>query len=245
MTTYQDYSSNFFTDSPSCVEATSQKLVKKLMDLIVQSDFREVNNLFLSTKVMRYSAQGYLQTSDIPPDVQKILTQIGYTSALMDVMQLYTEKLHYENEIQKIKTGYRDYILSVLAKQGTMLHKDLAASIGVSASGLTAIIKHMNDTSVKLIAIEQISKYKLYSLTPAAFQYINEHNTAASPPGNTQIKKITITYKNLKACTTKSREIVNPIRQFPLNDTIPKKNHLEPIYYNNIHNFNNRRKKQA
>ena len=71
--------------------------------------------------------------------------------------------------------GCIDSIEIDLKKRGTLLHKDLAAELGVSASELTDLIRKMNSTSVKLINVEAVSKYKLYSLTPIANQYIKKH----------------------------------------------------------------------
>lgn len=123
---------------------------------------------------MRYSAQGYLEESKVAKKEKETFVQIGYEYALLDVMQMYLEKLNVQNEIQQISTKYKDEVLSVLAKRGTMLHGDLASTIEVSASGLNAIIKRMNATSVKLINVEEVSKYKLYSITPIAYKYITE-----------------------------------------------------------------------
>ena len=52
-----------------------------------------------------------------------------------------------------------------------MFHKDLANAIGVSPSGLNAVIKQMNAYPVKTINIQDVSKYKLYSMTPVAYRY--------------------------------------------------------------------------
>lgn len=123
---------------------------------------------------MRYSAQGYLEESKVAKDEKETLVQAGYQCALMDVMQMYLEHLNTQYDIQKISTKYRDEVLSVLAKRGTMLHGDLASAIEVSASGLNAVIKRMNATPVKLVSVEEVSKYKLYSITPIAYKYITE-----------------------------------------------------------------------
>ena len=92
-------------------------------------------------------------------------------------MQIYLNKVSAQKEIDKIKTKYKDDVLRILMKNRIMFHKDLAGALGVSPSGLNAIIKQMNASSVKLINTDNASKFKLYSLTPVAYQYCSKMNT--------------------------------------------------------------------
>ena len=174
MNKYQEYLLNFYTDDTNVAESKTRKLIQKLLDLMSNFHYSEIKQLFQATKSMRYSGQSYMENLAIPNKEKDMLFNIGYTYAVMDIMQFYTEKLNVESEIQKVATKHRDTTLSILAKRGTVFHKDLASAIGVSASGLTAVIKQINSSSVKLINVETISKYKLYSLTPAAQKYITQ-----------------------------------------------------------------------
>ncbi len=175
MGTYREkYVFNFFRASQEEMREKVQGLAKKLIEFIIAANFGEMSILFEECKSIRYSAQGYLEDSKVAENEKKTLVQVGYECALMDVAQMYLERLSAQNEVQQINTKYKDEILSILAKRGTMLHGDLACAIEVSASGLNAIIKRMNATSVKLINVEEVSKYKLYSITPIAYKYITE-----------------------------------------------------------------------
>lgn len=175
MGTYREkYVINFFKASQDEIREKVQGFARKLVEFLIAANFGELRMLFEDCKSVRYSAQGYLEESKVTQNEKDTLVQIGYESALMDVAQMYLECLSVQNEVLQISTKYRDEILSVLAKRGTMLHGDLASAIEVSTSGLNAVIKRMNATSVKLINVEVVSKYKLYSITPIAYKYITE-----------------------------------------------------------------------
>lgn len=173
MNTYQEkYVSNFMVDKPEQIRAKTQRLTQYMVQTFIESNFAEINGLLQGTKVMDYTIQGYLQDVKLDIEEKQMLVEAGYNSALLDVMRLYIEKLYAKEEIHKIKTSYRDRVLHILDKRGSLLHKDLASELMVSASGLTAIIRQMNATSVKLIHVEEFSKFKVYSLTPIARRYI-------------------------------------------------------------------------
>lgn len=175
MGTYRErYVFNFFKASPKEMQEKARGLARQMVDFLIETNCGEMSLLFEECKSMRYSAQGYLEESKVAKNERETLVQTGYQCALMDVMQMYLEHLNTQYEVQKISTKYRDEVLSVLAKRGTMLHGDLASAIEVSASGLNAVIKRMNATPVKLISVEEVSKYKLYSITPIAYKYITE-----------------------------------------------------------------------
>ncbi len=176
MEMYDDYRAvNFFKDDALEMRERIGNLSRIMMKFITESKFNEIERLFQECKAMRYSAQGYLEACTVPENEKAVLANAGYTRALMDIMQLYLNLCMLQNEIWQIKTKYKNEILSVLAQKGTLLHKDLACMIGVSASGLTAIIKQMNATRVKTINVEEVSKFKLYSITPAAYKYIMQN----------------------------------------------------------------------
>lgn len=171
-TNNEKYAFNFFVDNPRDIRNGTQEMMCKMLDCIIESDYMKFDSLLAESKVMRYSIQGYEEDVDVPEEIKMNLKSAGYATALLDAMQLYLEKMSIQNEILRVKTKYRDTVLRILEKRGTLLHGDLASALGVSPSALNAIIKQMNGTSVKLIAVEQISKYKLYSLTPIAYKYI-------------------------------------------------------------------------
>ncbi|MDE5939273.1 MAG: hypothetical protein K2H37_09355 [Lachnospiraceae bacterium] len=168
----EKYAINFFKADQEEMRRKTQGLSRILVEFIVKAAFGELEKIQQECKQMRYSAQGYLEESNVPPEEKSTLVNIGYVNALLDVEQMYLQKLTIQNEMQQIKTRYKNAILASLVKRGTMLHKDLACAIGVSVSGLTAVIKQMNATSVPTIRVEEVSKYKLYSITPAAYQYV-------------------------------------------------------------------------
>lgn len=172
----ENYTCNFFTESPEQIREKTQRLMRKLMESVADCDFAQVNQLLQDSKSMRYSIQGYKEELTVAHEIKEMLTNAGYATAIIDAMQLYTEKLHAQNEIFKIKTKYRDKLLQVLAERGTLLHSDLASALGVSPSGLNAIIRQMDAVSVKLVRTEAVSKYKLYSITPTAYKYIMSQN---------------------------------------------------------------------
>lgn len=165
---------NFFNNTLSELETTCKNNIKILMELIADNKLDEINQLYNTIKHARYSGQGYIEEYNTDETNSKNF-YIGYCYATIDAMQLYADKLRSDQEIMKIRTKYRDQILKILARHQNMFHKDLAGSLNISASALNAVIKQMNATSVKLININEISKYKIYSLTPAARHYVQKH----------------------------------------------------------------------
>jgi hypothetical protein len=170
------YVFNFFKVSQQEMQEKIQGLAKEIAKMMLEANGKAMAVLFQECKSIRYSAQAYLEESKIPQLEKETLINVGYTNAMLDMMQMYLEGMNTRSEIQHVHTKYRDKILSVLVKRGTMLHGDLASALEVSASGLTAIIKKMNETSVQLIHVEEVSKFKLYSATPAAYSYIVKNN---------------------------------------------------------------------
>lgn len=203
MGTYkEEFAFNFFVDDPKEIKQGTQRMVRVLMDYIAESNFTAINELLQAGKQMRYSIQGYEEDVNTSEEIKTMLTSAGYTSALLDAMQLYVDKANAQNEILKVKTKYRDAVLRALAKRGTLLHGDLASVISVSPSQLNAIIKQMNETSVKLVNVEEISKYKLYSITPVAYKYIMKQEQEYLPR------------KDKKLPAWKSREYVVPASRY-------------------------------
>lgn len=175
MNTYQEkYASNFMVDEPEKIREKTQRLIKMLTETLTEENFTEIDHLLQETKPMSYSIQRYLEKLQLEKNEKDMLMHAGYNSALLDMMRLYTAKLYAQEEIQKVTTKYRDTILRILDKRGTLLHKDLAVELMTTPNNLTAIIKQMNATSVKLIHVEEFSKFKAYSLTPIARQYIEK-----------------------------------------------------------------------
>ena len=171
----KEWESNFFVDNLVAIKNKSRRLMKEFIALLSEAKFDELTDRSQASKPMRYSIEAYIESVPIESDSKEMLVQAGYNSALIDAMQLYTNEINMQREIKNIPTQYKDELLYILKKRGTLLHKDLASELEVSPSELTAIIKKMNSSSVKLINVEEISKFKLYSLTPIAYQYIAKH----------------------------------------------------------------------
>lgn len=176
MATREDIIISFFDTEPKTIKKEAKAWLKTMMAYIDSTEVARLEELYKSCKYIRYAAKDYLDESKVSGTEKDLLTSIGYTNALIDVMQLYTEQKFEECELKKINTKYKYPILKILAEKGTLLHKDLASLLGVTPSGLTAVIQKMNATSVKVINIEEISKYKLYSLTALAYKYYLQNN---------------------------------------------------------------------
>lgn len=177
----REYAFNFFLDPPQKIKQGTQRMIRAMVDHMVDADYVEVGKMLQESKHMRYSIQGYEEATAISGETKAMLVNAGYASAVLDAMQLYAEKMEAQNEILKVNTKYRDTLLRILAKRGTLLHRDLASALGVSPSGLSAIITQMNATSVKLVNVEAISKYTLYSITPVAYKYITKQDQGHLP----------------------------------------------------------------
>lgn len=162
---------NFSLDEEKDLNERVRSSIKSFVNLLLESDYEQIETFYKAMKPARNSGQAYLQEVKIEEQIKKRIFDIGYCMALLDSMQLYSEKISVQREIDGIKTKYKNDIILILMEKRIMFHKDLAGAIGVSPSGLSAVIKQMNASSVKLINIDEISKFKLYSLSPAAYQY--------------------------------------------------------------------------
>ena len=173
---------NYFSDDIETIEIKIRGMIKKIAILLTESKVEQLKELWLKNKFIRNVGQAYLQEIKIEEDTKRYIMSIGYANALFDLMQLYMDKVSDVREIEQIKTKYRDAIFEILAQRKIVMHKELAKELGVSASGLNDIIKHMNASKTQLVHIEQVSKYKFYSLTSIAYQYyIRNKETPVSP----------------------------------------------------------------
>lgn len=141
MTQMNQLISNFFLDNTEEIRTKTRRLVKKMTDLFAELKYEEIEILLEEARPMRYSLQGYIESIEIDDNKKSMLVQAGYNSAIIDTLQLYMNEVNVQKEIQSIPTQYKDKLLHILKKRGTLLHKDLAAELGVSASELTNLIK--------------------------------------------------------------------------------------------------------
>lgn len=242
-----NYFSNFSVDCPDKIRVKTQDFIRKVTDTMSESSFDGIYDLFLETKFMSYSIQGYMDNSNTDDTTKKMLFYSGYNSALIDLLRIYSAKMHTQVEIRNIKTSYRDNLLQTLNKRGSLLHKDLAMELMVSPSGLTAIIKQMNATSVRLINIEKISKFKIYSLTPIGRQYIQSLSPSPTKPMN----------KTPSGFTADRSRISTSDKRFKIPEIVPepyiqlnsdwqnkaRKSIPENIFQTDIHTFNRPKRK--
>ncbi len=74
--------------------------------------------------------------------------------------------------IAQIKQKYRDSLLMEIYESGRIIHAGLANRLPVSASGLNAIIKKMNEASIQPIRETKAGKFKFYTLTEDGKKYV-------------------------------------------------------------------------
>lgn len=83
-----------------------------------------------------------------------------------------------QQQIIQSRTKYCERILKLLYQEGELYHGDLADKLKVSPSGLHAVIKKIMETNPPLIIVNQIGKYKIYTLPEYVKNYFcNERNT--------------------------------------------------------------------
>ncbi len=173
MTLQREENVNFFISSKEEIQEQCRGWMKSFMEAIAGSDFEAVSEIYEKLRAAKYSGQSYLD--DLEEEKRDMRqAYAGYLFAMADSAQLYTRKLQEKREIQNIKTKYRDMIIRTLKEYSVMFHKNLAVILGVSPSELTAVIKLMNPPEIKLINVNHVSKYTIYSLTPVANRYAAE-----------------------------------------------------------------------
>ena len=92
------------------------------------------------------------------------------------------EREKIEWEISQIRSKYGEKILNILKEERTMYHGDLAARLSVSPSGLNAVIKKMQGAEIPLLNVEQIGKFRKYSLSEAVRDYMDGIEPAKHSP---------------------------------------------------------------
>lgn len=80
------------------------------------------------------------------------------------------------NQIIQSRTKYCEPILKLLAEEGELYHGDLADKLKISPSGLNSVIKKIQEANPSLIIVNQIGKYKIYTLPDYVKEYFqNKH----------------------------------------------------------------------
>lgn len=79
-----------------------------------------------------------------------------------------------QETIVQLKQKYKDTVLLEISQSGRILHSVLANRIKVSASGLNAIIKRLNDLSDKPICMEKSGKFTYYMLSDSGKAYVED-----------------------------------------------------------------------
>lgn len=130
----------------------------------------EKNDAFIKDILKRYAQKDsdIIDGLDLKEGEREFLR--GYLSAVSDHEKKEPEP-DLTEQIRRVRSKYCDRILSLLKQEGSLYHGDLAARLDVSASGLNAIIKKMQDVDIPLIKIEQAGKFKVYSLSAELKEY--------------------------------------------------------------------------
>lgn len=158
---------NFFGSNIEAEEKI-RKLVKQLVEILIKSDDKALKALLLQNRANQYLVQSYMEKVVISEN-RKMIFNCGYVSALIDVMDLYIKKLQMYNIVMQ-----EEKIFSILAREGTILDKDLATILKISCEILEKQISKINCTDKKLINIDQFGKRKLYSIVPDVYKCIKE-----------------------------------------------------------------------
>lgn len=76
-----------------------------------------------------------------------------------------------QKQIIQSRTKYCEPILRLLFQEGELYHGDLADKLNISPSGLNSVIKKMQESEPPIIVVNQIGKYKIYTLP----EYIKDY----------------------------------------------------------------------
>ena len=79
-----------------------------------------------------------------------------------------------KDSIFELKQKYKDIVLFEIYESEKMLHSTLANRLPVSASGLNAIVKKLNEAQPPPIHIEKQGKFTFYSLEESGIAYVRE-----------------------------------------------------------------------
>lgn len=92
----------------------------------------------------------------------------------IDGGRVMSENIDYsviQNQIIQSRTKYCEPILRLIFQEGELYHGDLADKLNISPSGLNSVIKKMQESKPPIIIVNQIGKYKIYTLP----EYIKDY----------------------------------------------------------------------
>lgn len=76
-----------------------------------------------------------------------------------------------EKQIREIHSRHCEPILAVIDAEDGIIHGDLAERMGLLPSGLSSVVRKMQNCSIPLITVVQAGKYRKYSLPEYVKQY--------------------------------------------------------------------------
>jgi DNA-binding MarR family transcriptional regulator len=168
---------NLFINYSKCelkeAKIQSVKLEKMIAELFTNSDFEQLNDLLQSTRGMKQVGQQFLKTKD-KNDYSEFCYVIGYVNALINITERLSDNYNRNNDIKNINTKHKDDIIRLLYKNKHFYHNELAEKVGISPSGLTAVIKKINQCRYPVIQVQKNSKFTLYSLTIDGYNYAKQ-----------------------------------------------------------------------
>lgn len=101
--------------------------------------------------------------------------QRAYIAGYMERQKEEDALLHLdeiETQIKSVRSKYCEPILNILEEEDNIYHGDLAEKLNLSASGLNAVVKKMQEVTIPLLKIDEIGKYKIYSLSDEVRRYV-------------------------------------------------------------------------
>ena len=85
----------------------------------------------------------------------------------------YDKKL-VERQIKEISSKHTLPILQIIEQDDGIRHGELAERLNLLPSGLSTVVKKMENCALPLLAVSQIGKYRRYSLPGYVKQYLTE-----------------------------------------------------------------------
>lgn len=85
-----------------------------------------------------------------------------------------TDTIESNESISNLKQKYKDSVLLEIFQMGRIPHSVLSDRILISTSGLTAVIKKLNEARPAPICVDNQGKFRFYSLKKSAEEYVKE-----------------------------------------------------------------------
>lgn len=157
-TLFEDISQAFRSADPEAESDALAWAANRAADLMAEANRQKLTELWKGLAAVHHEAQ----RADLTPELRE---QRGYLAAIVHLSRAVRDQCDDLLAIQGVKSHARGpAIVSLIKKEGTIRHGELAKRLGIKPPSLTQAMHALADS--RTITATMHGKFKYYSLTP-------------------------------------------------------------------------------